>query len=47
MTTHPRAKLGLAGRHELVKAIADGVSQREAACRFGVSPATANKWRRR
>lgn len=47
MTTHPRAKLGLAGRHELVKAIANGASQREAAAGCGVSPATANKWWRR
>lgn len=47
MNTHPRAKLGLAGRHEPVSAIEDGVSQREAAARFGVSPATANKWWRR
>jgi transposase InsO family protein len=47
MTTHPRAKLGLAGRHELVGAIEGGESQRAAAARFGVSPATANKWWRR
>jgi len=44
MTTHPRAKLGLAGRYELVKAIEAGASQRQAAQRFGVSVATANKW---
>ena len=47
MSTHPRAKLGLAGRHELVRAIERGASQRAAAARFGVSPATANKWWRR
>lgn len=47
MRTHPRAKLGLAGRHDLCKVIADGESQRAAAARFGVSPATANKWWRR
>jgi transposase len=47
MTTHRRAKLGLAGRHELVRAIESGESQRAAAARFGVSPATANKWWRR
>jgi transposase len=47
MTTHANAKLGLAGRHELVKAIEDGASQHEAAARLGVSPATANKWWRR
>jgi transposase InsO family protein len=33
MTTHPKAKLGLAGRHELVKVIESGESQREAARR--------------
>ncbi len=44
MRTHPRAKLGLAARHELVKAIESGVSVREAARRFNVSPATAHKW---
>ena len=43
MNTHRNARLGLAGRHELVKAsLAEG--QRAAARRFGVSPATANKW---
>lgn len=47
MTQHPRAKLGLAGRHELVRAIEGGASQREAAARFCVSVATANKWWRR
>ena len=46
MNTHRNARLGLAGRHELVKAsLADG--QRAAARRFGVSSATANKWSRR
>jgi transposase InsO family protein len=44
MTTHPRAKLGLAARHELVKAIEAGSSIRAAARRFNVSPATAKKW---
>lgn len=45
MNTHPRAKLGPAGRRELVRLIEEeGLSQREAATRFSVSPATANKW---
>ena len=43
MTTHPRAKLGLAARQELVKAIEAGLppSRRPP---FAVSPATAKKW---
>jgi transposase InsO family protein len=44
MTTHPRAKLGLAARHELCQLIEDGVSIRQAARIFNVSPATAHKW---
>jgi transposase InsO family protein len=44
MTTHPRAKLGLAARHELVKAIEGGLSRRAAARRYAVSPTTAKKW---
>lgn len=45
MKTHPRAKLGLAGRRELVRLIEEeDLSQREAAMRLSVSPATANKW---
>jgi transposase InsO family protein len=47
MRTHPRAKLGLAARHELVVAIERGLSIRAAARRFNVSPATAHKhWHR-
>ena len=47
MRTHPRAKLGLAARHELVAAIERGLSIRAAARRFNVSPATAHKhWHR-
>src|SRR5437867_637840 len=44
MTTHPRAKLGLAARHELVKAIDGGLSRRAAARRHAISPTTAKKW---
>jgi len=46
MKTHRNARLGLAGRHELVKAC-EAESQQAAARRFSVSPATANKWHRR
>jgi transposase InsO family protein len=44
MNTHPKAKLGLAARHELCRLIARGASIREAARTFNVSPATAHKW---
>ncbi|MGH3085302.1 MAG: IS481 family transposase [Gaiellaceae bacterium] len=44
MLLHRNAKLGLAGRLALVKAIEAGCSMREAAKRHGVSPATACTW---
>ncbi|MGI8633520.1 MAG: IS481 family transposase, partial [Solirubrobacterales bacterium] len=44
MNTHPRARLGLAGRQALVAAIEAGSSIRAAAKTFNVSPATAHKW---
>lgn len=44
MTTHPKARLGLAGRQELVHSIELGNSIRQAARAFNVSPATAHKW---
>lgn len=44
MSFHRNAKLGLAGRHELVLAIAGGRSIREAAATFNVSTATAHRW---
>jgi transposase len=47
MEMHRRAKLGLAGRHELVKTIEAGMTQKAAAAAFCVSPATANRWYRR
>jgi transposase len=47
MKLHRRAKLGLAGRLELVSRIEDGMTQRAAAAAFCVSPATANRWFRR
>jgi len=44
MRLHRNAKLGLAGRYALVRAIEGGCSIREAARRHGVSPATACSW---
>jgi transposase InsO family protein len=44
MYSHANAKLGLAGRHELVSAIAAGMSLKQAAACFNVSPATAHRW---
>ncbi len=47
MQFHRNAKLGLAGRRELVFAIAGGCSIRQSAASFNVSPATAHRWWRR
>jgi transposase InsO family protein len=47
MNLHANAKLGLAGRRELVLAIEAGLSLRVAAAAFSVSPATAHRWWRR
>ena len=44
MYLHANAKLGLAGRFALVRAIEEGASLREAAAAFSVSPATAHRW---
>jgi transposase InsO family protein len=44
MNLHANAKLGLAGRRQLVAAIESGVSMRAAAAAFGVSVATAHRW---
>jgi transposase InsO family protein len=44
MDTHPRAKLGPAGRQALVAAIENGMSLKAAAAAFKVSPATAHRW---
>jgi transposase InsO family protein len=44
MRFHRNAKLGLAGRRELVLAIAGGSSIRQAAATFNVSTATAHRW---
>ena len=44
MDLHANAKLGLAGRRELVLAIEHGLSLKAAATAFSVSPATAHRW---
>ena len=44
MRTHRKARLGLAGREQLVAMIEAGGSIRAAARTFNVSPATAHKW---
>ena len=44
MYLHANAKLGLAGRFALVRAVEDGMSLKAAAAAFSVSPATAHRW---
>jgi transposase InsO family protein len=44
MYLHANAKLGLAGRLALVRAIEEGLSLKQAAACFSVSPATAHRW---
>jgi transposase InsO family protein len=44
MYLHANAKLGLAGRLALVRAIEDGLTLKAAAAAFSVSPATAHRW---
>jgi len=44
MSHHRNAKLGLAGRRALVRAIEDGMTLKAAAAAFSVSPATAHRW---
>ncbi len=44
MLFHRNAKLGLAGRLALVKAVEGGLSLNAAAAAFSVSPATAHRW---
>jgi transposase InsO family protein len=44
MNLHANAKLGLAGRRELVLAVEAGMSLKQAAACFSVSPATAHRW---
>ena len=44
MDLHANAKLGLAGRLALVRAVEGGLSLKAAAAAFNVSPATAHRW---
>ena len=44
MCLHANAKLGLAGRLALVRAVEEGLSLKAAAAAFSVSPATAHRW---
>jgi transposase InsO family protein len=44
MCLHANAKLGLAGRLALVRAVESGLSLKAAAAAFNVSPATAHRW---
>jgi len=44
MPFHRNAKLGLAGRYALVCAVEGGMTLKEAAASFSVSPATAHRW---
>ncbi len=44
MYLHANARLGLAGRLALVRAVEDGLSLKAAAAAFSVSPATAHRW---
>jgi transposase InsO family protein len=44
MHLHANAKLGLAGRLALVRAVEEGLSLKAAAAAFNVSPATAHRW---
>ena len=44
MQTHPRAKLGPAGRIALVELVDQGLSLRAAAAALNVAPATAHRW---
>src|SRR5438876_8486429 len=44
MYLHANAKLGLAGRFALVRAIESGSALKAAAAAFSVSPATAHRW---
>ncbi len=44
MGVHANAKLGPAGRRELVRLIREGSTEREAAASVSVAPATAHRW---
>ena len=44
MYLHANAKLGLAGRLAMVRAVEQGLSLKAAAVAFSVSPATVHRW---
>jgi transposase len=44
MGVHANAKLGPAGRREVVRLIREGASERQAAACLSVAPATAHRW---
>jgi transposase len=44
MYLHTKAKLGLAGRRALVRAVEGGLSLKAAGAVFNVSPATVHRW---
>ncbi len=44
MSNHRSARLGPGGRRRIVEAVEAGMTQRRAAARFCVSPATVNRW---
>ena len=44
MSDHGSVRLGPGGRRRIVEAVEAGLSQRRAAARFCVSPATVNRW---
>jgi hypothetical protein len=44
MGVHANAKLGPAGRRELVRLIRQGSTERAAAAALSVAPATAHRW---
>lgn len=44
MGIHANAKLGPAGRRELVRLIREGSTERQAAACLSVAPATAHRW---
>jgi transposase len=44
MSVHRSVRLGPGGRRRIVEAVEGGMSQKRAAARFCVSPATVNRW---
>ena len=44
MSDHRSVRLGSGGRRRIVEAVEAGMTQKRAAARFCVSPATVNRW---